>query len=143
VYGALTIGAFGAIALLDIDDPTVDDLAGLSQRRPLLVLGLGVMLVGLTGLPPTGGFVAKLFVFEAAMRAQLLWLVVIGVLASVVSAAYYFRVLLACFQPGDGMAARGPSPRIGGAVVGLAALAVIASGIAPGALLDLAQRVAY
>lgn len=143
VYGALTVGSFGVIALLDNDDPTFDDLAGLWRHRPLLVLSLGVFLVGLTGLPPTGGFLAKLYVFEAAMRAQLLWLVVIGVLASVVSAAYYFRVLIACFQAGDGMAARGPAPRAGTLVVSLAALGVLVAGVAPGPLLDLAQRVTY
>ena len=143
VYGALTVGSFGVIALLDNDDPTFDDLAGLWRHRPLLVLSLGVFLIGLTGLPPTGGFLAKLYVFEAAMRAQLLWLVVIGVLASVVSAAYYFRVLVACFQPGDGMATRSPTPRTGTLVVGVAALAVLAAGVVPGPLLDLAQRVTY
>ena len=143
IYGALTVGSFGVIALLDNDDPTIGDLAGLWRQRPVLVLALGVFLVGLTGLPPTGGFLAKLYVFEAAIRSQLLWLVVIGVLASVVSAAYYFRVLLACFQPGDASASLRPAPRLGTVVVSVAALAVLAAGIVPGPLLDLAQHATY
>jgi len=143
IYGALTVGSFGVIALLDNDDPTIGDLAGLWRQRPVLVLALGVFLVGLTGLPPTGGFLAKLYVFEAAIRSQLLWLVVIGVLASVVSAAYYFRVLLACFQPGDASASPHPAPRLGTVVVSVAALAVLAAGVVPGPLLDLAQHATY
>jgi len=143
IYGALTVGSFGVIALLDNDDPTIGDLAGLWRQRPVLVLALGVFLVGLTGLPPTGGFLAKLYVFEAAIRSQLLWLVVIGVLASVVSAAYYFRVLLACFQPGDASASLRPAPRLGTVVVSVAALAVLAAGVVPGPLLDLAQHATY
>lgn len=141
VYAMLTLGAFGIITLLTNDDPRIADLHGLARRRPLLVIALGVILLGLTGLPPTAGFLAKVYVFEAAMGAQLAWLVVLGVLASVVSAAYYLRVLFACLAEGEGEPASGPS--VGGSVVVLAALAVLVLGIVPGPLLDAVQSVRF
>jgi NADH-quinone oxidoreductase subunit N len=143
VYAALTFGAFGVLALLPNDDPALDDLGGLARHRPVLVGALGVFLFGLIGFPPTAGFVAKLYVFEAAARGQLLWLVVLGVLASVVSAAYYLRVLLACFAPPrlDAVAPR--RARIGTAIVVLAALAVIVLGVAPVPLLEAARTVRF
>jgi NADH-quinone oxidoreductase subunit N len=141
VYAALTIGAFGVITLLTNDDPRLEDLHGLARRRPLVVAALAVVLLGLTGLPPTAGFLAKVYVFEAAAGAQLAWLVILGVLASVVSAAYYLRVLFACLAEGEGEAAHGPS--VGGGVVVLAALAVLLVGVVPGPLLDAVQSVRF
>ncbi|HVR88958.1 MAG TPA: NADH-quinone oxidoreductase subunit N [Candidatus Limnocylindria bacterium] len=143
VYAALTFGAFAVVALLANDDPTLDDLAGLARRRPLLVGAFGMFLFGLTGFPPTAGFIAKLYVFEVAARGQLLWLVAIGVLASVVSAAYYLRVLLACFAAPLEGAPVVPRARVGTAIVVLAALAVLIVGIVPGPLLDAAQGVRF
>lgn len=141
VYAALTLGAFGVITLLGNDDPRIEDLHGLARRRPLVVVALGVILLGLTGLPPTAGFLAKVYVFEAAMGAQLAWLVVLGVLASVVSAAYYLRILFACLADGEGEPAGRPS--VGGSVVVLAAIAVLVVGIVPGPLLDAVQGVRF
>ncbi len=143
VYAALTIGAFGVLTLLPNDDPTLDDLAGLARRRPVLVGALGVFLFGLTGVPPTAGFIAKLYVFEAAARGQLLWLVALGVLASVVSAAYYLRVLLACFAPPRLDAIAPGRARVGTAVVVVAAVVVLAVGLLPGPLLDAARTVRF
>ena len=143
VYAALTFGAFGVLALLANDDPTLDDLAGLARRRPVLVAALGVFLFGLIGFPPTAGFVAKLYIFEAAARGQLLWLVVLGALASVVSAAYYLRILLACFAPPRLDAVAPGRARLGTIVVALAALAVLVVGIAPAPLLQAAQSVRF
>jgi len=146
VYAALTFGAFAILALLSNDDPTLADLAGLWQRRPLLVVLLGVFLFGLTGLPPTAGFLAKVYVFEAALRAQLFWLVAVGVLASVVSAAYYLRVLFACLAPGDGAPLRElrePRARVGTAVVVVTAILVVIVGVVPQPLLDAAGRVRF
>jgi NADH-quinone oxidoreductase subunit N len=59
-----------------------------------LAAGLAACLISLTGIPPTAGFVAKLYVFNAAVQANLIWLVVVGVLNSVISSYYYLRVVL-------------------------------------------------
>ena len=142
-YAAMAVGLFGVLALLPLDEPSLDDLAGLARERPLVVLALGVLVLGLIGIPPTVGFLAKLYVFEAAARGQLLWLVVLGTLASVISAASYLRVALACFAPRrlDAVAPR--RARAGTALVVLAALAVLLLGVIPGPLLDAAQAVRF
>jgi NADH-quinone oxidoreductase subunit N len=142
-YATLTFGAFGALALLANDDPALEDLGGLARQRPVLVAALGVFLVGLVGFPPTAGFLAKLWVFEAAARAQLLWLVVLGALASVVSAAYYLRVLLACFAPARLDAIAPPRARAGTAVLVVAAVAALALGLVPGPLLEAARAATF
>lgn len=143
VYSGLTFGAFAILSLLANDDPTLADLAGLWQRRPLLVLLFAVFLFGLTGLPPTVGFLAKVYIFETALRAQLLWLVVLGVFASVVSAAYYLRVLFACLAPGDAAAESEPRARVATAVVVVTAGLVIIVGVIPQPLLDAAALVRF
>ena len=63
------------------------------KRSPFLSLALAFCLVSLTGIPPTAGFWAKLYIFNAGMRADLAWLVIVGVLNSVVSGYYYLSVV--------------------------------------------------
>ncbi len=98
VYSIMNIGAFGVIALLEWDDAggrkqTLDSLAGVGYKRPLLGVTMGFFMFSLTGFPPLGGFIGKYAVFAPAISAGLTWLVVVGVLASAVSAYYYLRVL--------------------------------------------------
>lgn len=143
VYAALTFGAFAVLSLLGHDDPTVSELPGLWRRRPMLVVLLAVFLFGLTGLPPTAGFLAKVYIFEAALRAQLLWLVLLGVVASVVSAAYYLRVLFACLGPDATESEPVPPDRIATGVIVLAASFVVIVGIVPQPLLDAAALVRF
>ncbi|HLZ48471.1 MAG TPA: proton-conducting transporter membrane subunit [Candidatus Limnocylindria bacterium] len=143
VYATLAVGAFGTVALLQRDDPALRELAGLARRRPLLAVALAVFVFGLIGLPPTGGFYAKLVVFEAAIRARLLWLVMLGALATVVSAAAYLRIVLACFAapPIDSIAP--PRGRIASGILLVLAAAVVALGVVPGPLLDAAQAIRF
>ena len=144
VYAALGIGILAFVAVLpEADDPTLSDLAGLARRRPVLVVGLGVLVAGLIGIPPTAGFIARLSLFEAAVRGQLLWLVLVGALAAVVGAASYGRIVLACFAPPRLDAVAPPRARVATAVVLLAALAVLIVGVFPGPLLELVQTVRF
>lgn len=140
---ALAVGLFGVLALVPRDEPTLDDLAGLARARPLVTLALGVLVGGLIGVPPTVGFLSKLYVFESAVRGQLLWLVVLGALASVIGAASYARVALACFAPRRLEAIAPSRARAGTALVVLAAIAILLLGVLPGPLLDAAQAVRF
>ncbi len=115
-YGVATVGAFGAVALIQregVDLTDVRDLHGLAQRHPALALGFTVCLLSLGGLPPTGGFIAKLQVFREALAAGdaltatstlaqggdiLYQLVVIGALNSVVAVVYYLRPVVAMYM---------------------------------------------
>lgn len=142
-YAAVSIGLFGVLAAVPRDEPVLDDLAGLARQRPLLVLGLGVVVLGLLGVPPAMGFVARLYVFEVAVRAQLLWLMIVGALAAVVSVASYARLVLACLAPPRLDRVAPPRARLATAVVLLAALAILSLGVFPGPLLEAAQVVRF
>ncbi len=97
VYMVMTLGTFACIMAMKRKDgnhvENVDDLAGLSQTNPLMATVLTVMMFSLAGIPPLAGFFAKYFVFMAAIEAHLYALAIIGVLASVVGAYYYLRVV--------------------------------------------------
>jgi NADH-quinone oxidoreductase subunit N len=143
VTTTLSLGLFGVVALLPEDEPQLSDLAGLVRRRPLVALALGTFVLGLAGLPPTAGFLARAYVFEAAVRGQLLWLVVVGALATVVSAVAFARIVLACFAPPRLDAVAPQRARIGTAVLIALALAVMVVGVIPGPLLDAVQAVRF
>lgn len=83
------IAAFGRIAGSD----EISAYAGLSRRNSGLALAMLVAFLSLTGMPPFGGFVAKVFVFAAAVKAQMIWLAVVGILNSIVGVYYYLTVL--------------------------------------------------
>ncbi|MBZ0228512.1 MAG: NADH-quinone oxidoreductase subunit NuoN [Bauldia sp.] len=110
IYMAMTLGAFACILAMRRSEGMVEDisdLAGLSKTHPTMAFMLAMILFSLTGIPPLAGFFAKFYVFLAAIQAGLYPLAVIGVLASVVGAYYYLRVIkimyfdepVASFQP--------------------------------------------
>ena len=71
----------------------IDDLAGLGKTHPLVALALAIFMFSMAGIPPLAGFFGKLYVFQAAIAAQLYSLAIIGVLTSVVGAFYYLRII--------------------------------------------------
>jgi NADH-quinone oxidoreductase subunit N len=98
-YALTNLGAF--IVVIAISARTgsdeIADYAGLFRRSPYLAVALGLALISLTGIPPTAGFVAKIYIFNAAVEADLIWLVVVAVINSVVSAFYYLRIVSLMF----------------------------------------------
>ncbi len=100
-YAAVSLGTFGALAALAREDReplTLDDLAGLAQRRPALGLALTIFLISLTGVPVSAGFVGKFNLFDAAVASGHVGVAIVGVLMSVVSAYYYLRVVVAMYM---------------------------------------------
>ncbi|HZH26689.1 MAG TPA: NADH-quinone oxidoreductase subunit NuoN [Azospirillaceae bacterium] len=96
VYLFMTLGAFGVILCMRQNGRAVegiDDLRGLSRTHPLLALSMAVFMFSMAGIPPLAGFFSKLYVFLAAVEAQMYVLAVIGVVTSVVSAFYYLRIV--------------------------------------------------
>jgi NADH-quinone oxidoreductase subunit N len=96
IYLFMTIGTWGVILCMRRGGRMVEgisDLAGLSRTQPGLALAMGIFMFALSGIPPTAGFFAKLYVFLAAIDAGLAGLAVIGVVTSVVSAFYYLRIV--------------------------------------------------
>jgi len=99
VYLFMNLGAFYIVMLVanKTGSEEMDAYAGLGQRSPFIGVAMTVFLLSLTGLPPTAGFVGKLYIFSALIGAKMILLVVIGALNSVVSLYYYVRVLKSMF----------------------------------------------
>jgi NADH-quinone oxidoreductase subunit N len=96
----MNLGAFLVLIALRgrvENEESIEAFRGLGYRFPWLAVWMGVFLFSLTGLPPTAGFVGKLYLFAALIDARLYWLAVVGVLNSVVSLYYYVRVLKVMF----------------------------------------------
>ncbi len=96
IYLAMTLGTFAFILAMrrgDTNVEQIDDLAGLSSTNPMMATVMTIMMFSLAGIPPLAGFWAKWYVFLAAINAELYALAVIGVLASVVGAYYYLRII--------------------------------------------------
>ncbi len=95
VYFFMNLGAFYVVML--VADKTgsedIDGYRGLGQRSPLIAVAMTIFLLSLTGIPPTAGFVGKLYLFAALISAKMIWLAIAGALNSVVSLYYYVRVL--------------------------------------------------
>jgi NADH-quinone oxidoreductase subunit N len=100
-YSLMTIGAFGVLHLLEPNaeaDLTVEDFRGLAWEKPWLALSMTVLLLSLTGIPPTLGFFGKFFIFSAAIKQGLVWLAVWGVVGSIISVYYYLRPVVAMYM---------------------------------------------
>jgi NADH-quinone oxidoreductase subunit N len=101
VYSVMNVGAFGVLALLgrgQEERVLVADLAGLGFRQPLIGLAMTVFMLSLGGIPPTAGFMGKVYLFGVALRAGLVPLVIVGVLNSVISVFYYLRITVAMYM---------------------------------------------
>ncbi|PKQ30134.1 MAG: hypothetical protein CVT60_01710 [Actinobacteria bacterium HGW-Actinobacteria-10] len=96
---AYAVPSMAILFVVADEGDSVDDLAGLSARRPAAAWGTVVLLLSLIGIPPLGGFIGKLYLFGAGLDAGYAWLTVIGVVGSVLSAGYYFRIVRAMFAP--------------------------------------------
>ncbi len=139
-YTFMTLGSFGVVAWIGNRSDErlyVDDWAGMATSRPAVALAMTIFLLSLGGVPPMGGFFAKFYLFRAAMESpQLYWLVVVGVLNSMVSIYYYLRIIVAMYfrdpvrplAPTDGTSMR--------AGLLLTALVVVLLGVFPGTLVD-------
>ena len=126
-YAVTNLGAFGVLAALSTNDRPHDevrDFAGLWHERPGMAALLTVFLLSLGGFPPTVGFIAKWYIFNAAVQQGLIALAVLGVLTSVVSVFFYLRIVVMMYMTDDkapGHAARGAAdgrghrPRAGAA----------------------------
>lgn len=141
-YAVTNLAAFFAvIAIADrTNSEAISSFAGMGRRAPWLAAALAVALLSLTGIPPTVGFMAKLFVFGAAVKADLAWLVALGAVNSVVSAYYYLRVVRVMYlsDPAEGEQPARVIPL--DLSVAVTALAVVALGLWPQPLFRAAER---
>ncbi len=146
-YALMNLGAFAVVIYIAGEGEKhlrIEDLAGLGQRQPFTAAMMTVFLLSLIGVPLTGGFFGKFYIFRAALDSHLTWLAVLGLLNSAVAAYYYLRLLVVMYmhEPGDVVnALESPRPGMQAALI-LPALGTVFLGILPGAVLSFTQAAA-
>ena len=139
-YAVTNVGAFGVIAVLEGTSQANDrvrDYAGLANTHPALAALMTIFLLSLGGFPPMAGFVAKWYVFSAAVKAGNNGLAIIGVLTSVVSVFFYLRIVVMMYMtPGDRTTQVPALPRMAGLALAASAILVVYLGILPTRVLD-------
>ena len=146
-YTFTAVGAFGTVAALERKDSDVatawdlDRFAGLGKRNPLLAFFMAAFMLSLAGVPPTAGFMGKLFVFKAAIDADKVGLAILGMISSAIGAYYYLRVVVYMYfrdpEPKQGDDERLPVLEFG---LAIAAAMVVVLGVGPETIAEAARR---
>jgi NADH-quinone oxidoreductase subunit N len=145
-YAVMNFGAFAVVTALGAGGEQTADInywRGLFYRRPFLATVMTIFMLSLAGIPPTVGFFAKLFVFQALVNAQIWAPLVVAVVMTIVSFYYYLRVVVFMLATPDEAVV--DKPRLGistSGVLGVAAVATIALGVFPTTVLDWASHAA-
>jgi NADH-quinone oxidoreductase subunit N len=146
-YAFTNLGAFAVVTYFSRKGEkyvAIEDFAGLAQKQPAMAAMLAIFLLSLIGVPLTGGFFGKFYIFKAALDANLVWLTVLGLLNSAVAAYYYLRILVVMYmqEPGEASENLPPAgPALQVAVYG-SAVATLLLGVLPSLVLDFANRAA-
>lgn len=140
-YLFTNLGAFAIVIAVERQHNTgtmLDDFKGLARRAPLLSLAMAYFMLSLTGVPPTGGFSGKFYIFRAAIEADLVWLAVVGVVTSIISGYFYLRVVYLMFMhEGAGEVSAKPALNV---AVALTVLGTLLLGLLPGPWFTAAQQ---
>jgi NADH-quinone oxidoreductase subunit N len=144
-YAMTNLGAFAVVTYVARKGEkyvAIDDFKGLAQRQPGMAAMLTIFLLSLIGVPLTGGFFGKFYIFKAALDSKLVWLTILGLLNSAVAAYYYLRILVVMYmdEPGESaetLPAASPSLKI---AVYASAAATLLLGILPAAVLRFATQ---
>ena len=140
-YTAANLTAFFTIVVIGnrIGSDQIEDYAGMRHRSPVLAIVLALALIALVGVPPTSIFIAKLYVFTAAVKGGLAWLAIVGVINSVVSAYYYLRIIQVMFLESPPSEERIPISPSSWVAITASGAAMLWMGIAPGFVLRAAE----
>lgn len=141
-YAITNLGAWGVVLALEKAEGSglaIDDYAGLGKKRPALALAMALFMLSLTGVPPTVGFIGKFYLFRAVIDANLIWLALVGVVTSLISAYYYLRVVVVMYMRDGEPAVR--SEALLNSTIFITALGTFIFGILPGLLLKMIHQV--
>ncbi len=146
-YALTNIGAFAVVTYVARKGEkyvAIEDFAGLAQRQPGMAGMLTIFLLSLIGVPLTGGFFGKFYIFKAALDSHLVWLTILGLLNSAVAAYYYLRVLVVMYmkEPAESTDSLPPVTPYIWIAVSACAVGTLLLGIVPGWVLDIANRAA-
>ena len=142
VYAFMQMGAFAIVILMRRADAAGDelkDLSGLYSRQPVAAVAMLIFMLSLGGIPPTAGFMGKLWLFSAAIESHYVWLAVLGVVNSAISLYYYLRVVVYMFMKGE---PTGSQPVMAPALTCALAIALVGTlvlGMYPRPLFELAE----
>jgi len=144
-YAFTNLGAFAVVAYFSRKGEryvTISDFKGLAQRQPAMAAMMTIFLLSLIGVPLTGGFFGKFYIFKAALEVNLVWLTVLGLLNSAVAAYYYLRILVVMYmeEPGESMQDLPPAGAALKVAVYGSALGTLVLGIFPSWVLDFATK---
>ena len=145
-YAAMNVGAFAVVSHFARSGEryvNLEDYAGLGKRSPVLAATLTIFMLSLIGIPATGGFFAKFYVFNAALKSNLVWLTIIGLVNSAIASYYYLRLVVVTYmyepQAGEEKLQLRAAPGLTAALV-LTAIITVWLGVKPGNVLDYASR---
>jgi NADH-quinone oxidoreductase subunit N len=142
LYVFMQLGAFTVIVLMrrrDVMGDELKDLSGLYLRNPVAAFAMLFFMLSLGGIPPTAGFIGKVFLFGAAIEAGYIWLAVIAVVNSALSLYYYVRVVVFIWIKEDIIGSPVTISPALAAALGVALLGTLALGVYPQFLIDFAR----
>jgi NADH-quinone oxidoreductase subunit N len=143
-YAAMNVGAFAVVSHFANENEryvTLEDYEGLGRTSPLLAATLTLFLLSLIGIPMTGGFFAKFYVFSAAVKAHLIWLTLIGVVNSAIGAYYYLRIIVVMYMRESRKEVPvTPIPFGLGAALAVSIVATVYLGVLPNRVLQYTQQ---
>lgn len=139
-YTFMNLGAFGIVALIEGKEDTnleIDSYSGLGTKYPLLAGALSLFMFSLAGIPPFAGFFGKYYVFIAAIKADLTWLAIIGVISSVISVYFYLRIVVLMYFKSAEQPLQIEKSNSGLTAVMVSLILVIMLGVLPGSFIQL------
>ena len=139
-YTFMNLGAFGIVALIEGKDESnlsINSYSGLSSRSPMLAAMLSLCMFSLAGIPPFAGFFGKYYIFIAAIKADLTWLAIIGVISSAISVYFYLRIVVLMYFKESAGEMQLDKSSTGLLAVVISVLLVIVLGLAPGSVINL------
>lgn len=145
LYSIIVIGTFGVVSLVSgVGDSatSLDDMRGLAKRRPVIALGLTVLLLAQAGVPLTSGFVAKFGVIQSAVNSGSYVLAVVAMVSAVIAAFLYLRIMVSMWLNAPANESKLEIPLASGLAIGVAVAFTLLVGFVPGWLLDAARDLA-
>ncbi|HUU49581.1 MAG TPA: NADH-quinone oxidoreductase subunit N, partial [Nitrospinota bacterium] len=142
-YVFMNIAAFSMIILLCREGnrgDQISDFIGISKTNPYVAFAFIIIFMSLAGIPPTAGFVGKLYLFAAAIETHYIWLAIIGLLNTIFAVYYYFRVVMGMYmKEPEGEIILAPSSPMLNFALAVMVIAIIAIGVYPGPFIDAAK----
>ena len=142
IYAFMNIGAFAVIIMLRTEGfkgDNISDYEGLAKTHPLAAALMLIFMFSLTGIPPTAGFIGKLYIFMSAINAGYTWLVIVAVLFSAISAYFYLRIVIYMYMRDPKMEVGLTTSFSNSIALGITTIAVLLIGVFPTALVEFAK----